>query len=481
MTMILRNESSLPWPVLGYQELARRASSPWARRASLWLTRGALRLRSLLPGALLRRALLGWIRMEAACCRSGTPHYKFLQRYVERFERAGILDRMGHFLRAHPPERAARRLDAWLRMGVLGTLRHELLNLRLGAPGVPPRLLMEAQIALSPGCDLTCEGCYTAEDRGGTAPRRERIAYLFDEAISCGAFAIHIIGKGEPFLSPRWAKELLDVIEERPHTFFTLATHGMHIDDALAERLGRLGNLLLLIAVDGPEEMHDARRGAGSYRRVQAAMARLREHGALFGFSCMVSAKSHRALTSPEYLAAQEEAGCAVGIFSRYFPLASSGIQDLALGAEELLDYRQRFDALQSQRGMLLLDLDDVEQHTGCHSRAGESIYIDGITGQVSPCLRVPFAPVDCQLEPTSAPGRLAELLGHPYFVAYRDRSQRCPSWCGANLEEELQAVHALLDQHPASTPPRSITSYEGRARDAARRRLPLLPPEAHP
>lgn len=424
--------------------------------------------------------------MEAACCRSGTPHYKFLQRYVERFDRAGLLDRMGQFLREQPPEHAARRLDAWLRMGVLGTLRHELLSLRLGAPGVPPRLLMEAQLALSPGCDLTCEGCYTAEDRGGTAPRRERIAYLVDEAIACGAFAIHVIGKGEPFLSPRWAGELLDVIEERPHAFFTVATHGMHIDDALAERLGRLGNLLLLIAVDGPEEMHDARRGAGSYRRVHEAMARLRARGALFGFSCMVSAKSHQALTSPEFLAAQADAGCSVGVYSRYFPLASSSIADLALGPDVLADYRRRFDALQEQqRGLLLLDLDDVEQHTGCHSRAGESIYIDGITGQVSPCLRVPFAPEDCRFEPGNSPGRLAELLGHPYFVAYRDRSQRCPSWCGANLEEELQAVHALLDQHPTTTPariaPRSIVSYEDRAREASRRRLPLLPPEVRP
>jgi hypothetical protein len=451
------------------------------RRFTKWIMKVALLFRALVPGSLVQRAVLAWVRMEAACCRANTPQYRFMVRYLDHFERAGTFERMRRFLRERPRARAAARLDAWVRMGVLGAIRHELLGRRLGSPGVPPRLLMEAQLALSPGCDLTCEGCYTAEDRGGSAPRRERIAYLVDEIVACGAFAVHVIGKGEPFLSPRWANELLDVIEERPHVFFTIATHGMHIDDALAERMGRIGNLLLLVAIDGPEPMHDARRGAGSYQKVHATLARLREHGALFGFSCMVSAKSFQELTRPEFVQARADAGCAIGIYSRYFPLASQGISDLALGNEELAEYRDRFETVRAGAGIMLLDLDEVEQHTGCHSRAGESIYIDGITGQVSPCLRVPFAPDDCRFPPSDATGRLAEILAHPYFVGYRARSSTsCPTWCGANLQGEIAAVGALLSEHSSR-----LRSYEERARTAAarpsRRRLPVLPPEAAP
>jgi uncharacterized Fe-S cluster-containing radical SAM superfamily protein len=441
-----------------------------------------LLLRRLVPGTLVQRAVLAWVRMEAACCRANTPQYRFMARYLDHFERAGTFERMRRFLRERPRARAAARLDAWVRMGVLGSIRHELLGRRLGAKGVPPRLLMEAQLALSPGCDLTCEGCYTAEDRGGAAPRRERIAYLVDEVVACGAFAVHVIGKGEPFLSPRWANELLDVIEDRPHVFFTIATHGMHIDDALAERMGRIGNLLLLVAIDGPEPMHDARRGPGSYQKVHAALERLRRHGALFGFSCMVSAKSYRELTEPELVEARAEAGCAIGVYSRYFPLASQGITELALGDTELRAYKDRFEAVRSAAGVLLLDLDEVEQHTGCHARAGETIYVDGITGQVSPCLRVPFAPDECRLDSNEA-GRLAEILAHPYFVAYRGRSSTsCPTWCGANLDGEIASVGALLSEH-ASIPEGRLRSYEERARTAAspeRRRLPIAPPEAH-
>jgi hypothetical protein len=454
--------------------VVRVSSAPLARRISLLLARVFLLLRALAPGRLLQRIVLGFIQMEAACCRAESPHFKFMQRHVQRFERAGTFERMRRFLRDREPSRAATHLDAWLRIGALASLRHELLGRRLGTPGVPPRLLVEAQLALSPGCDLTCEGCYTAEDRGGSAPRREDIAYLVDELVACGAFVVHIVGKGEPFLSPTWAGELLDVIAARPHVLFTLATHGMHIDERLAERMGRLGNLVLLVAVDGPEPLHDARRGRGSYRRVHDVFARLREHHVVFGFTCMVSAKSHRALTSLAFLREQAEAGCVLGVFSRYFPLASSDVAELALDPRALADYRRDFESVQIEAPLPLLDLDDVEQHTGCHSRAGESVYIDGITGQIAPCLRVPFAPADCRVDRREGL-RLAGALAHDFFAEYRARSSGCPSWCGKKLDAELGAVGELLAEHGEL--PARLGAYQDRSREAARppRRLPLL------
>jgi hypothetical protein len=252
----------------------------------------------------------------------------------------------------------------------------------------------------------------------------------------------------------------------------------MHIDERLAERLGRLGNLVLLVAVDGPEPLHDARRGQGSYRRVHDVFARLRKHHAVFGFTCMVSAKSHQALTSAAFLRAQAEAGCVIGIFSRYFPLASDKVSDLAMDAQTLAAYRRDFEAAQRDTPLALLDLDDVEQHTGCHSRAGESVYIDGMSGQVSPCLRVPFAPAECRVDREKGL-HLAQALSHDFFVQYRKRSTSCPSWCGSNLDAELGAVGLLLEEHTAR--PARLDAYVDRSREAARpvRRLPLLTSDA--
>jgi hypothetical protein len=462
------------------------ANAPAARHLTLFLAVSLLLFRRLVPGRLVQRALLAFVQMEAACCRAESPHFKLLARNIERFERAGSFDRMRRFLRTAPRLRAARRLDAWVRIGLSGSLRHEVASRHAGEPGVLPRMLTQAQLALSPGCDLTCEGCYTDEDRGGAAPRRARMAWLVAEAAAAGAMGVHVIGKGEPFLSPAWAGELLDVIASRPDVFFTVATHGMRIDEALAARLGRLGNVVIMIAVDGPEPLHDARRGAGSYRRVHETFARLRRHGVLFGYSAMVSAKSHAALVSLDFIRAQAEAGCAVGIHSRYFPLAASASADLALSPADLARYTAAFDALHAVTPIPLSDFDEIEQHTGCHSRAGESVYIDGISGQVSPCLRVPFSPADCRLDEAAGVG-LGAVLTRPYFLEYRRRGDGCPSTCGANLPGELAAVGRLLDRHaaPPLARPARLDAYDDRSRaplaTSAPRRLPLLPPERHP
>lgn len=412
--------------------------------------------------------------MEAACCRADSAFYKMMARNTALFESAGTFDRMRRFLSEAPRRRAAYRLDAWLRIAAFSALRHEALAPHRGSRGVPSRLLTQAQLALSPACDLTCEGCYTAEDRGGKAPRREDIAFFVDQAAACGAFAIHVIGKGEPFLSRRWSNELLSVIEARPHLFFTVATHGMHIDDALAERMARIGNMVVLVAVDGPEAIHDARRGQGAYRRVHEVFARLSRHGVLFGYSCMVSKKSHVALTDPAFVRAQAAAGCAVGIYSRYFPLAADVVDELTLEPRDLARYTERFDDVRARLAIPLFDLDDVEKHTGCQSRAGESVYIDGVTGQVAPCLRVPFAPEDVRVCRETGEG-LAAALSHPFFEAYRSKGGSCPTWCGANLDGELGEVGGLLDAHAAR--PARLDLYQARAV----RRLPLLPRVSEP
>ena len=301
------------------------------------------------------------------------------------------------------------------------------------------------------------------------------MAFLVDEAVACGALAVHVVGKGEPFVSAAWAHELLDVIAARPHVFFTLATHGMHVDASHAARLGRLGNVVLLVAVDGPQPLHDARRGQGSYDRVQRALALLRDHGALYGYSCMVSAQSFAGVTAPEFVAAQAEAGCVVGVYSRYFAPATSAkaAPELVLDPAHLAAYRERFEALRAVAPLPLLDLDGLEEHTGCHSRAGDSVYIDGLSGRVSPCLRVPLSPSDCRLDRCS--GRaLAEVLGHPFFADYRRGT--CPTGCGAALDEERRAVAGLLGLHSAS-PPSSAVLPDAPPRPAPRR-LALLETE---
>jgi hypothetical protein len=161
----------------------------------------------------------------------------------------------------------------------------------------------------------------------------------------------------------------------------------------------------------------------------------------------------------------------------RAFPVLSPqpGAHGAALSAPALSEYRARFDATRGAAEIPLLDLDDVEEHSGCHSRTGESVYIDGITGAVSPCLRVPFAPDDCRIAAGS--GRtLAEVLSGPYFTEYRARTGPCPSWCGADLASELADVQRILEEHGGRDA--RLDGYRQRSPSGVRR-LPVIPGRA--
>lgn len=447
-----------------------------ARRVTERVIAGLLAGRDFLPTDRVAREVRKYLHDSSTCCEKGSAHNRFAQRFLAQHGERTFA-RAARFLETTPAARAAVRVDAWTRIAMLGELRSHFLYRRRGQYGVPDALVHQAQIALYPHCDLTCEGCFTEEERTGRAPKKDQIAWLIDEAASCGASVIHIVGKGEPFLSPGWANDLLDVLEERPHLFFTLATHGMHIKPAQAEKLARLGNVLTLVSVDGPKEIHDARRGEGSFDRVMSALALLREKGALFGYSCMVSAKSWEALSTSSWVQSMANTGCSVGVHSRYFPLSPGRQEQLALSPSALASYRAAFDRARDAAEIPLLDLDDIEQHSGCHSRTGESVYIDGISGAVTPCLRVPFGPAECSVDRTSG-RRLGEVLSHPFFVEYRARTGPCPSWCGADLAAELADVERLLEHHGGASGER-LGSYRERSASVEssveKRRLPLV------
>jgi hypothetical protein len=458
------------------EEFVRIVNARPVRRVTRRLLGGLIAARRFLPAARIGQEVRQYLQDSSTCCEKGSAHNRFAERFLAQFGERTFRQGQRYFEHT-PPARAAHRVDAWLRIALLGELRSHFLFRRRGAHGVPEALLHQAQIALYPHCDLACEGCFTEEERTGRAPPKEQIAWLIDEAASCGASVIHIVGKGEPFLSASWARDLLDVLEERPHLFFTLATHGMHLTDAHAARLARLGNVLTLVSVDGPRAIHDARRGEGSFDRVMAALGRLREAGALFGYSCMVSSRSWQALSTERWVRELTAAGCAVGVHSRYFPLSPGRHEELALSPADLAAYRAAFDQVRDTAEIPLLDLDDIEQHSGCHSRTGESVYIDGITGAVTPCLRVPFGPEDCRLD-RAAGRRLGAVLSHPFFVEYRAKTGPCPSWCGADLSAELADVARILDHHGGATP--RLAGYRDRSPSsdgiAPRRRLPLAP-----
>ena len=159
------------------------------------------------------------------------------------------------------------------------------------------------------------------------------------------------------------------------------------------------------------------------------------------------------------------DAGCVLGAYVRYFPLAADSSQELALAPADISHYLKALATTRSLSRIPLVDLDELEAESGCRSRRGLSAYVDGLTGQIAPCIRLPFAPEDCRIDQPAGIG-LDACLAHPFFAELR-RTECSRQTCGADLAAMVADTEAHLAAAGCSNP--ALTGYRERAAQAIR------------
>jgi len=123
-------------------------------------------------------------------------------------------------------------------------------------------------------CDLRCSHC--AASAGEAIPNElshEEAVGLLDKLAELGVEHLCISG-GEPTTRSDWLELLtlaLDLFEK-----IHLISNGRlgHALSRALEGVERMDKLTLALSIDGPEPVHDARRGSGSYRRVREVLDR---------------------------------------------------------------------------------------------------------------------------------------------------------------------------------------------------------------
>ncbi len=155
---------------------------------------------------------------------------------------------------------------------------------------------------VSEDCNLACDYCYYSTCGGKPGPRINRIRrdilekFIKEYMAKSKGAASFVWQGGEPLLAG------LDFFEEvvelqakyaPPHTVIgnALQTNGTLIDEKWA-RFFKTYRFLIGVSVDGPKEIHDARRvtgsGKGSYDRVMRGIGHLREAGVEFNILTVV-------------------------------------------------------------------------------------------------------------------------------------------------------------------------------------------------
>lgn len=137
------------------------------------------------------------------------------------------------------------------------------------------RPLDEISVELTLRCNLTCSMCAVWEGRrDGLAG--DRVADLLAQARGLGAQVF--TPSGAETLMRRDAIDLLEEAARLGFTRIEVVTNGALVPRHAA-RLARIPGLHLNISIDGPPEVHDALRGAGSHADALAGLAAAQDAG----------------------------------------------------------------------------------------------------------------------------------------------------------------------------------------------------------
>lgn len=306
--------------------------------------------------------------------------------------------------------------DVFVRHGDEGAKAGHRARFGLGPPDF---------MVLSPAkaCNLRCQGCYA---NSGDNPERlefEIVDELVSQARRHWGTRFFVISGGEPLAWRDHGRGVPELAEKHRDCFFIMYTNGTLVDEALVQRLARLGNLSPSLSLEGLRERTDARRGAGVFDQVVAAAERLRAAGVLFGLSLTATRENAEEVLC-DALVEQFFDGLGAGyawIF-HYMPIGRAFTLALMPTPQQRLALWRRMRQLVDERQIFLADFwNGATATSGCVSagRPGGYFYVDW-NGNLSPCVFVPYSPVNVR-ELFARGQTLEDAWEAPFFAALRD------------------------------------------------------------
>ena len=145
---------------------------------------------------------------------------------------------------------------------------------------IPPFLIL----SVTSKCNLKCNGCY-ATAAGNITQKNTLVKPVLDlkqwisvikEASEIGVFGFVVAG-GEPFLYP----DLIKLFKEFKNRFFVVITNGTLIKEQDYKTLKKLGNIAIIVSLEGDENLTDGRRGKGVFGKAMKTLKKLNNFGVI--------------------------------------------------------------------------------------------------------------------------------------------------------------------------------------------------------
>ena len=295
-------------------------------------------------------------------------------------------------------------------------------------------------ITISPGhsCNLKCKGCYAASARGGSKLSWSTLERIVNEAKSSWGIRLVVFSGGEPLLYSSEGKGVLDIVERNPDLLFLLFTNGTLVNEQVAARLSRLGNLTPAFSVEGMRALTDDCRGEGVFDTVIDGTKLISRAGVPFGVSVCVTQDNYEEVVSDEFLDLFfNELGAFYAFFFQYLPIGRHpSFELMPTPAQRLWFWRRVWEVVEAKRLFLIDFWNHGPLASGCISagRAGGYLYIDW-NGSIMPCVFTPYAVANIHQLYASG-GTLNDVWASPFFKAIRDW-QVDYGYCGDTLSAE--------------------------------------------
>lgn len=288
---------------------------------------------------------------------------------------------------------------------IVGSPKQEANREKYGC-SIPWAILMDPTSA----CNLHCTGCWAAEYGNKLNMSYETLDSIIRQGKELGTY-FYLYSGGEPLVRK---SDVLHLCEAHPDCQFAAFTNGTLIDEDFADEMLRVRNFIPAISVEGFEADTDFRRGGGTFKKVEKAMAILKAKRLPFGISCCYTGKNVEMIGSEEYFDQMIGWGAKFCWFFTYMPVGKEAVPGLMATAEQRAFMYRRIRKFRETKPLFTLDFwNDGEYAEGCIAGGRRYFHINA-NGDMEPCAFIHYS--DSNIREKT----LLEALQSPLFMAYR-------------------------------------------------------------
>ena len=270
---------------------------------------------------------------------------------------------------------------------------------------IPWAMLLDPTSAFN----LKCKGCWAAEYGNQLNLSLETLDSIIKQGKELGNY-IYLYTGGEPLVRK---KDIIRLCEMHPDCMFMSFTNGTLIDEEFCKEMLRVKNFIPAISLEGFKDATDGRRGEGSYDKMRAAMALLKEHKLPYGISSCYTSFNIDDICSEEYFDMLIDSGALFVWFFHYMPVGNDADVNLLPSPQQREKMYHAIREFRNTKPIFTIDFQNDGQFVGGCVAGGRKYLHINAKGDIEPCAFIHYA--DSNIHEHT----ILEALQRPLFQAY--------------------------------------------------------------